>query len=259
MRRAALVTFALLTFAFAATAQDDPRPRRGGIFSAPEMALPPALESGETEVFEGAAVRTLRNPFRFGRYEVKSLKRGNLPSSQHGLTIGNLTAGSASARERYSFELRDQGSPVARAECFWLAGSRGITHQTQKSTTDLRLRQDVALRCSIDAGTTWTLELTTSVAPRAGAPDVQSEGFLEGDRGSFDLEESYRLSGTRLLAGEPVGYLFTDGDQPVAAMERIGRGRLILARDLRDEERVAIATAGAALFLQEQLADVIEE
>lgn len=262
MKRTLILLLAVSTLATPLLAEGPAEPKKKtgmrALFGEPRMALPDALTDSAVETFEGASVRTWRRPFRFGPFEVRNLKKGNLPSSEHGLTIGYLSAGSARARQRYSFDLLQEGLPTAAVTCSWLAGSRGLTHRRGEDTLDLRLAEMSAVRCTLEGRKRWTLQLETTLAPRLNAPDVESKGSLTDGATTFGVIASHRIDGTRILSGEPTGYLFSLDGEPVAAMERTSRGQLILAPGLDSEHRALLAAAGAALFFQEQLAEVID-
>jgi hypothetical protein len=261
VKKTLILLVAIAAFAAPLRAEEPEQKKKTGIrtlLSEPRMELPPELTSSASESIEGASVRTWRRPFRFGPFEVRNLKKGNLPSSERGLTIGYVSAGNARARQRYTFELMEEDRSAALVACSWLAGSRGLTHRRGDSTTDLRLREMSAVRCTIDTDELWTLQLETTLAPRLNAPDVESTGSLSNGSRTFDVIATHRIEGIRILAGEPTGYLFSLDGAPVAAMERTSRGRLVLVPGLDPDDRTLLAAAGAALFFQEQLSEVID-
>jgi hypothetical protein len=207
------------------------------------MRVDPALsrKSQQWDV-DGANPRTWGAPLRFGPYEAASAKDG----TTFGWSVPVLGASLARDHRPYGWSLAG-GRSAVNAECHQVELSVRTVSSVEVDLQGASGRPALACAFRVGAGETartWTLALSAT-----GRASPGFRGTLRDDASAaeYEIASSHDLEGSRLRAGAPAGYLVSRGDDLVAMVETLGRGRVWMARSAGDED--VLAAAGMALLL----------
>lgn len=212
---------------------------------AARMKVAPVLEEG-AEAWEviGASPRIWGAPIAFGPWRAAAAVSDGttLGWSADVLGLGRL----AGARRPYALRLEGPAGAMD-VECL---------QQRLEAVAPFGVAVDLeglggtpALACAFRprGATTWAGAWTLLVRA-TGAPAAAYQGELRDARGvSFSVASVHALAGGGAPLGTPAGWTVERQGTPVAAVETLEAGRVLIAR--RESEGAALAASAAALLL----------
>ena len=170
----------------------------------------------------------------FAPYAVNDYREGMTGSWSNTTRWGKTKERTAEGERSFSFALHG-GSAQLPAECDERAA---VESRRDRGEPPPREVPDHALRCTLYAAR-GTFELTV----------LNGRGELVGTGGER-FEVSVILSATsRWEPSETTGLLLSHAGDPVAAVDFVGKGRVVLQRALEPARREVLAAAAAALLL----------
>lgn len=205
---------------------------------------PAVAERSEEWQVDGASPRRWDAPLRVGPYHTSAVRDGGTV----GWSAQVLGLAVTRGHRPYAWRMTGPGAAVD-AECHELSA---------EATTARDLVIDVraaggrpALACAFHVpgpgGATGTWSLTLSAV--AGASPGFSGALREHATGAeYAIMSTHELEGSAIPLGEPAGYALTRGADAVAVIERLGSGRLWVARGARDLPAIAAASVALLLF-----------
>jgi hypothetical protein len=228
--------------------------------------LPPELTE-DVDVFPMAKVRSTRNPLTFKPYRVAKLKRGwtKSRSGVDAVAVGRRSVagfGMMSSRESYSFTMQERDEPQWFVGCKWDAAKESLVYSGRTTSLESPTSAAVHLQCEIGKPgdmPLWGLLMDASHNARRGlAGSTKGEGELVGPESRYSIGLLYVVEGSRILGDLPGGFLFFDGERPIAAMQMAGGDvpvRFTISRSVPEDDRSVLAAAAAALVLQQEMPD----
>jgi hypothetical protein len=192
----------------------------------------------------GHSPRHFDEPVRFGPYSALELHEGGTFGWQ--LPVGRLDLG-GHARD-YAFTLVAIGQPPVEVQCRVAAMTLGYAeaHGRVESRTELDLTSlsGPALGCGLrhdDAGGILPLELD-----RAG---THLDGRLDTPWGAAVVRSLHAIEGAAVDTYAPAGFEIALDGAPVAVVDVVNAGRVLLAPTLDEGQRSYFAAVAAALLL----------
>ena len=220
----------------------------------PSMKLPQELIENAV-VIPVANVRTSRNPLAFSPYRVTSMKRGWRRTSDP--SFGQIWIGEKKEREPFSFILQREGEDLWNADCRWASSSIEGGWSDEDEEIKMESRRAVSLRCLLSglgtaASAPWSLELDIDRRSPPSARTPLSRGSLSSEDRELGIVADF--SGSAIASYDPTGYLFSDSEGALAAVDVTRAGRMIFSSDLDSEDLDLLAAASAALALMDEAA-----
>ena len=208
------------------------------------MQLPPPLAEDAALPVKGA--HALLGDVRFGPWTATGVRRG--------LAIGETSStwvlDEKKARRTYRFEQLgpDGQSWPTRCGTDYQGSDIGWESADGRSRTSVPVTAYSTLVCTVSTGAgrpDWLLQLHTE--------DTGLTGTLGDGSQSLRVVENHDLAGTSLDAGSAAGFVFFDGETPVAAVEVLNKGRVWLPEGGDPDRQHALAAAATALLLYRDL------
>lgn len=192
----------------------------------------------------GHSPRRFGEPVRFGPYSALELRDGGTFGWQ--LPVGRFGLG-GQARD-YAFTLVAIGHPPVEVQCRVAALALGYaeTHGRVVSSTELDLTalSGPALGCGLrhdDADAVLLLELE-----RAG---THLDGRLETPWGEAVVRSLHAIEGAVVDTYAPAGFEVALDGEPMAVVDVVNAGRVLMSPTLDDDRRAYFAAVAAALLL----------
>lgn len=180
----------------------------------------------------GANPRIWNRPISFGPYRTEMVDEGTRRSWLADLDVLQI----AKADQAYHLRVSDVNVECHTREL--LLGRSGVF-------VDPSFGGEPLLVCGYDDGKGRAV-LTLS---RTGRSEPSLRGSLRTAAGeSFEVRSLHRASGGRLPSLEPWGYEVRQGDERLAAIETVNRGRVWIAPDAADRDTFAAVAASLLLF-----------
>ncbi|HEX8619961.1 MAG TPA: hypothetical protein VF911_20440 [Thermoanaerobaculia bacterium] len=118
---------------------------------------------------------------------------------------------------------------------------------------DAALGRKPLLVCGYDRGG----ERHALTLHRTGKIEPTLRGTLRDDDGNaLEVRSLHRPAGAKLPAGEPFGFEVLRGEERVAVVETVNRGRVWIAPDAANRDTLAAAAASLLLFREPEAGDV---
>jgi len=208
------------------------------------------LASGEYLAVEGRQGWKIHERITFGSYVTENVDRSWTRGS--GFAIGEVEMNRR--RQTFSFTFSDAGTPLFAVAC-----EVRLRHgEVNTPVVDVEFRNRSTLDCSLDSmGTgqydriSWTLSLEEY-------GEKPLTGLLSSHGGAFDVRGTNKLKGG-LPASYTTGYYVRRDGRDIGAIEVVNDGAVRIKADLSASDKHAVAAAGAALLLLEDLRGSIEE
>lgn len=210
-----------------------------------QLQVPASLDAGALALpVTGHSPRHAGEPVRIGPYSALELSDGATFGWR--LPIGALDVG---GRTRdYAFTLVAIGQPPVEVQCRVAdlsVGHDDVNGRVETRTElDLTLLSGPALGCALrydDRADTSLLQLDRS--------GTHLDGRLGTPWGEARVHSLHRLQGAVVDMYAPAGFEIVLAGQPVAVVEVVNAGRVLLAPDLDDGQRSYFAAVSAALLL----------
>lgn len=214
------------------------------------MARPPEIKQMRAMPVKGRTVLGMEQPFGFGPFKVQDIQRSWTSATAWGF----LGYESFSASQTYQFTVGDVVGPAMTVNCAVgvgrevLKGMLGQDGQYGSFSWELATRHSLA--CTMQSGgkdRPWRLALQ-----RNNNSKVMS-GLLTNGRRTFDIQGTDRLEGSSIPLSEASGYYFSEGGNPLGAVEVINQGSVWLSPGQENQVRSALAGAAAAILLRMNL------
>ncbi len=208
------------------------------------MELPAPLAEDAALPAKGA--HALTGDVRFGAWTATGVRRG--------WTLGETTSTWAldekKARRTYRFDQLgpDGQSWSTRCGTDYQGSEVGWESADGRSQTTVPVTAYSTLVCTIATGDDrpdWLLQLHTEETGLTGT-------LGDGSR-SLRVVENHDLARTSIDSGSAAGFIFYDGETPVAAVEVLNKGRVWLPGDDEPDREHALAAAATALLLYRDL------
>lgn len=218
--------------------------------STARMPVDDTLASGEYLAVEGRQGWKIHERVTFGSYATENVDRSWTKGS--GLAINEVEMNRR--RQTYSFTFLDAGAPLYAVAC-----EVRLRHgEVNTPIVDVEFRNRSTLDCSLDPTVTreydrisWTLSLEEH-------GEKPLTGLLSSNGGTFDVSGTNKLKGG-LPVSFTTGYYIRRDGRDIGAIEVVNDGAVRIKADLSASDKHAVAAAGAALLLLEDLRGSIEE
>lgn len=182
---------------------------------------------------EGANPRVWNAPLAFGEWRTGTVSEGTTRSFL--ADLGILQAGKADQAYRFTIA-------GVRAECH----TRELTIGREGVFVDPTLGRSPLLVCGFERSTGTRSVLALS---RTGSAEPSLRGELRELGGpTLDVRSVHRAEGAAFASGEPFGFEIYSGNERIAAVETINRGRVWIEPTVT-ANRDTLAAASAALLL----------
>lgn len=198
------------------------------------MQLAPELDPASGYLVEGANPRRWNAPLQFGPWATTEVREGG----DWGFGVPILGINVGYSWQPYRLALAGEASEL-RAECI----TRALLLSRSGASVDPSLGRIPALACAYRGA-----EGDGSLRLRNKAT-MGAEGTLEFPGEEWTVRSVHRLEGSRIPAGDPVGWEIVADGRVVAAVETINRGRVWIDPSLGATARDRIAAAAASLLL----------
>ncbi|MGH9458118.1 MAG: hypothetical protein ACRD2J_10835 [Thermoanaerobaculia bacterium] len=200
-----------------------------------QMQLAPELDAEAALLVEGANPRRWNAPLRFGPWSTTEVREGG----DWGFGVPVLGIEVGFSRQPYRLALGGGGGTEVRAECV----TRALLLSRNDASFDPSLGRIPALACAYrDSRGDGTLRIRNKAT-------MGAEGTLRFAGDEWTVRSVHRLEGSRIPAGDPVGWEIVDGDRVIAAVETINRGRVWIDPSLVPATRDRLAAVAASLLL----------
>lgn len=237
------------------------------ILAAPGMPLPPGLEKDAVVVKAGSS-RTIvlgkPRPIRLEPYAIRDLETGTFGAQAGSAGVARPPLAVEFRWNRleagFSFRLEDERATpveVGRVLCDWGTGAMSGEASRGRAGVELRIPDATALACEIVldlSEESWRLFLWTDRPTNVLVPEFPSGGTLVRGAVRYDTSSTNVVEPLGLKATRMTGTLFLRDGRPVAAVERMLPGRILLSPSLEPAERSLFLVAGAAIFTYDHLA-----
>ena len=232
------------------------------------MPLPDGLAGSERVPVHGRNGWQFKERLQFGPYEAVHVKRSWTRGRDEAVGLYERN----SRDQSYSFTLAEHGAEAWLVQC-----STSFDRQTVRTPA---VDVDLANRSKLDCALTASDESATWLLALREARERPLEGRLTRDGGKLaatapaDLPSTVTSSpqrptdflgrGTTALAGSnpsaaTSGYVIEQSGRPVAAVEVVNRGAVVLDAALETTSRTLLAATSAALLLLEELRTTTEQ
>jgi hypothetical protein len=234
-------------FAFAATAEEAPRPK---------MALPQQFAQTAERLPVKRKMFT-SGPARVGEYEIRDYSRGWEKTRRRSGPIlpfpvsGAVDAEASTERSTlaFRFKVARDGEILYSATC----DIRGESESVDVRGVPVSASGSRNLSCSFlgegDNAAEWTLTVDAFGSLRT--LHQTSAGTLTRSNRSLTIDGVNRVSGTSFRIPAPIGYTVSDGDNVIAAAETAGRELVMFDPAADAEERPVMVGAFAAIMFAE--------
>lgn len=181
----------------------------------------------------GANPRSWKSNLSFGRWHSAKAVQG--PTVGFGLKLLGISLGHSS--QSYQLSLTN-GEGWQHMECV----SAAVTASRDGWSLDLNLGEKPVFACGIQGKVESTLELKAKW-------NNKLEGQSQLSDRKVSISSLHKLKGAAFDSMDPVGYLLSDEQGPVAQVEVINSGRVWLAPSLPEDVQLELAALMAALLL----------
>lgn len=181
----------------------------------------------------GANPRSWKSNLSFGQWQSSTAVQG--PTIGFGLKLLGISLKHSS--QSYQLSLTD-GKGWQHLECV----SAAVTGAKDGWNLDLSLGEQPVFACGIQGKVNSTLEL------KAKWNNKLSGHSMLSDR-KISISSVHTLKGAAFDSMDPVGYLLSDEQGPVAQVEVINSGRVWLVPTLPEDVKLELAALMAALLL----------
>lgn len=205
-----------------------------------QMKVATPLAGIDAMPVQGANPRRWNAPIRFGPWGTSEVHEGL--TWNFGLPLLGLDLGYSF--QPYRFVLASEAQSV-QAECV----TRDARVSRKGVSIDLARKRIPPLACGFRGLGDGTLRLRTTLANK-------EEGDIDFGQPRWSVRSVHHLEGARFQSGDPVGYEILAGDQVIAAVETINRGRVWVDPSLPAEERTRIAAVSTALLMYKPVGEV---
>lgn len=257
--RMSILTGLIVVGASAATAQDQPTDApKSGLFSRlmqrQTMPLPPELQDDVTVIKVGPSSSTKR-PLRIAPYTVGRLKMSTVETAGLTVWVRSLGYENVEATQEFAFRLAHEGAEDAtlfEGRCVWAVGTKKLTWTGEDSEAEIGLREVKFLVCGLTdsaASEPWLLNLMTDVKPKGLWFKVAEDGDLRRGEIVYQARTTFVALPSELTLPSATGTVFIRNEQPVAAVERVPPGRIVLGPTAPEAERHLLVAASAAVLL----------
>ncbi len=242
-----------------ATAQDQPSDApKSSLFSRlmrrQAMPLPLELEDDVVTIKAGASWST-KHPLRIAPYSVSRLKMSAVESTGLAVRVRSLGYEDIEKTQEFAFRLAHEGAEDAtllEGRCAWAIATKKLTWTGEDSEAAVGLREVKFLVCELREaadGEPWLLNLMTDVKPKDLWFKVAEEGALRRGEVGYEARTTFVAEPSELTLPNPTGTVFLRAEQPVAAVERVPPGRIVLGRACAEAEQHLLVSASAAVLL----------
>lgn len=210
------------------------------------MAMPARLVGQPEMPVEGRqGFRFFNERFAFGPYEASDISHGWTSKT----SFGFMGYSKNKAKQNYEFTLTDTETQNANvAQCSTGVNWQDIEGTVLGGTLSVNVQASTVFACSFKSNASlWQLIMGQST----------TEQVLSGDL--TDGVTHIEVTGTTKLAGSPIpmseasGYDFSLNGQAVGAVEVINAGAVWIVPSLTEDQKMAVATAAAALLLYQNV------
>jgi hypothetical protein len=233
-----------------------------GLGRATAIPLPPELKDAEVIATTGRTrviVMGKVKPPSLKPYVLKDLQTGsgskalshaaNVFAGAIGFEWGHVDGG-------LSFRLEKQGSEPAtlgKVTCVWGLATTSGGFSAGKYGAEFKIPTGSSLFCEFlptaDIEEPWKLLLWTGAPSNPIVPDFPSGGALARGEVRYAASSTNVIEPAGIHAPYMTGTIFSRDDQPVAAIERMLPGRVLVQPSLQPEERTLFVAMGAAIFV----------
>ena len=245
------VTSATLSSA-AALAQPVPKPLAQEAAEHSTMPLPALLRSN-VSVIAVAEARSRRHPLEFPPYAVARLDRRDPNADDLRTSKGQPWLSAIDVADHYSFVLREGKNETWKAGC--LSGHTATTiANTPRLAIEAAADERTVVQCVLDGpgAKRWSLEFEGAMSSNfllGDARTIESGRLTDGQR-TLVVRPSFRPDSFVFTGPGALGYLIGDRERPLAAVEIVRPGRLIVADSVDANDRSLFASVAAAMMLQ---------
>ncbi|MBD1397231.1 hypothetical protein H9Q13_08650 [Pontibacter sp. JH31] len=219
----------------------------------PNMAVEPTFKEQSQELtVEGRKAYKPNGSFMVGNYRVAQVNRGWRNASGFSM----LGYENIKMNQRYEFSLQ---SPAGDQ---WFAfGASRLQEKNLRSDNGITLAVGKNLEYFVTHFTSpvsgqWCL---LTVDPGQYVLRKKFEGELSNGGQHYKIAPIYKLEGSKLPAGDIVGYEFLQDGKRMAAVQVINHGKVWLAKELEEDSRMVLLTAASSLLLYDKLQGTTDE
>lgn len=228
--------------------------------AAPQIQLDKDLRRQATPMpVSGRQGWLMNQQIKFGLYHTDKLQRGWIKSFRNDAFLARLTG----AQEKYSFTLFDREQAaytITAANSIRGAELPLIRYMDENSSPRLREIATLSIHCQkLFAATlyhpqrqeSWNLTLMSN-------SDIHKNGRFAGflvheQEAEIEILPIYLLERSRTIGTDILGYEFRQRGKPLAAVEVVNQGKVWIASSLDARLQQVLASASAALLLQQEL------
>ena len=198
-----------------------------------ELLSAQAFSAVQPFAVSGANPRSWKSTLSFGQWQSSKAVQG--PTVGFGLKLLGVSLEHKS--QSYQLSLTD-GTGWQHMECV----SAAVTGTKDGWSLDLSLGEKPVFACGIQGKVNSTMELKASWNNKLEGKSQLSDRLV-------NISSLHQLKGAAFDSMDPVGYLLSDQQGPVAQVEVINSGRVWLAPALPADVKLELAALIAALLL----------
>ena len=192
----------------------------------------------------------------FGPFLAFEFHQGWTKGDDLSINAGSAGFSSNEKKQGYSFKLKEAEGPTWKCDCQARAKRQAVEAKLLGGNLSIPLKATVTLNCSIqetEKGALWNLKLTKD----ATESEIFS-GDLSGGNKTIKVESSDKVEGGKFNTGKTVGYIFSEGEKVIGAVETSNKSNVWLGSEVGPELRSPLAAVASALLGYQDLLEQIE-
>jgi hypothetical protein len=226
------------------------------------MPLPPELQGDGAAVVKAGAFSNHWRPLSIKPYRLADFKRGDRVTRVAGdgarFPRFSVSTETKETEQRFSYRVEKDGegagsTVLGDVACRWEAAERSADASRGKTGFGFQLPIGTTLACDVSTspgGEPWSFVLWADGPPNAFSMDMPSGGTLSrGEDEWYEVESTNETAPLGVKGTTWTGTLFTREWAAVAAVKRIGAGRILLRKGVDREQEALFVSLGAAILV----------